>query len=459
MDTVLPDEMEPSDISAGFTLNELENYASLYLCTEKWHRYTWGKKTDKMLILSRKNKQLLKGSQLANYYEQLLNFYFYTRNMENNAKRKIRRLSEKQENSLSDDELVIYLKQLRKKDDKSHINNLRLSIRKRIIPLFRIILMLNAMWSRIRIEELNCKLPDSNGRPIIFVFTHVGKEDQVVFSHVIKNHYTILSGDYESLHNNVEGVICKINGILFFDMQSKKERGEVEDRVEDILKAGDNIMCSMEAAWNLSPNIPVQELFSGMIRSAIRTNAVIMPIGIERFNKKLYGINVCHSYFDPMIYVGKYSCERKMIDKARGDLREQLADIKMQLYFAEGIRSSIKATRGEIGNYEEYNKNFKKDILEGWTFTEEIIREKKYINRNAPEEVFKYVIKRYSKLTLFYSESKSSTLSIESRNQTKERFKKLLVELVLDVKNPTYPNVIHNQLLAILERWNEMNVQ
>ncbi|MCX4322457.1 MAG: hypothetical protein OSJ59_05780 [Lachnospiraceae bacterium] len=71
MDTVLPDEMEPSDISAGFTLNELENYASLYLCTEKWHRYTWGKKTDKMLILSRKNKQLLKGSQLANYYEQL----------------------------------------------------------------------------------------------------------------------------------------------------------------------------------------------------------------------------------------------------------------------------------------------------------------------------------------------------------------------------------------------------
>lgn len=61
----------------------------------------------------------------------------------------------------------------------------------------------------------------------------------------------------------------------------------------------------------------------------------------------------------------------------------------------------IKVARSEIGNYEEYNKKFKKDILEGWTFTEETIREKRY--RNAPKEVFEYVIKKYSKLELLYS--------------------------------------------------------
>ncbi len=242
------------------------------------------------------------------------------------------------------------MKQLRQKDDEAGINNLDLTTRRKVSPLLRFILMMSAMFSGLRIKKLNCKLPETNGRPVIFVFTHVGKEDQIVFSHV-KKHYTILSGDYESLHNNVEGLICSLNGILFFDMRSKKERAEIESRVESILRSGDNILCSMEAAWNLSPN--VHELFPGMIRSAIRTNAVIMPIGIERFSRKLFGINAGFSFFDPKTYVGRFGSERE-------------------------------------------------EILEGWTFTEDVIREKTYKNDNAPERVFGYVIKKYTKLELFF---------------------------------------------------------
>ncbi len=244
------------------------------------------------------------------------------------------------------------MKQLRQKDDEAGINNLDLTTRRKVSPLLRFILMMSAMFSGLRIKKLNCKLPETNGRPVIFVFTHVGKEDQIVFSHV-KKHYTILSGDYESLHNNVEGLICSLNGILFFDMCSKKERAEIESRVESILRSGDNILCSMEAAWNLSPNVPVHELFPGMIRSAIRTNAVIMPIGIERFSRKLFGINAGFSFFDPKTYVGRFGSERE-------------------------------------------------EILEGWTFTEDVIREKTYKNDNAPERVFGYVIKKYTKLELFF---------------------------------------------------------
>lgn len=51
-------------------------------------------------------------------------------------------------------------------------------------------------------------------------------------------------------------------------------------------------MCSMEAAWNLSANEIVMELFPGMLRAALRSNALIVPVGIERFSYRLYGINV-----------------------------------------------------------------------------------------------------------------------------------------------------------------------
>lgn len=457
MDTVLPNEIELSDMSdlSSFSLNELENYALLYLSTEKWHRRKHSQKVDNISVLVKKERELLSERQLTDYYNKLLDFYRKTKKGENGVKKKIQRLSKKQEEKLTNDEYAVYLKQLRQKDDVAKINNLHLSTRRKIAPLLRVILMMSTVFTGIRIEKLNCKLPETNGRPVIFVFTHVGKDDQIVFSRVIKDHYTILSGDYESLHNNVEGIICKMNGILFFDMRSKKERAEIENRVESILRVGDNIFCSMEAAWNLSPNVPVHELFPGMIRSAIRTKAVIIPVGIERFSKKLFGINIGSSFFDPMTYVGRFGSEREMLDAARDDLRVQMADIKMQLYFDDRIFPQINSTRDKIGNYEKYNKEFKKDILQEWTFTEDVIREKAYRNRNAPEEVFGYVIEKYSKLKLYYAVMNNTTLSAWIRDQARENFKNLLVKLVLDVKNPIFPNTIHNILTENLNKWNQ----
>lgn len=64
-------------------------------------------------------------------------------------------------------------------------------------------------------------------------------------------HYTILSGDYESLHCRVEGLLMYLNGIVFFDMRSKQERMEIEQRVVSVLNSGDSILCSMDANGNV----------------------------------------------------------------------------------------------------------------------------------------------------------------------------------------------------------------
>lgn len=174
----------------------------------------------------------------------------------------------------------------------------------------------------------------------------LGKIDIEVENRGIQGaNYTILSGDYESLHNNIQGFVIALNGAIFFNMKSKEERGTIEDRVVDVLNSGDNILCSMEAAWNLSANEIVMKLLPGMIRAAIKSNSVIVPVGIERFSYHLYGINMAKEIFDPAAYLKKYVDEKWAIEQARLDLRQIMADLKFQTYYESYIQKRITTSR------------------------------------------------------------------------------------------------------------------
>lgn len=266
------------------------------------------------------------------------------------------------------------------------------------------------------------------------MLTHVGKDDIAIFNEVIGCHYTILSGDYESLHNRVEGFISMLNGTIFFDMDSKEERNQIEEKVVDILKNGDNILCSMEAAWNLSPNEIVQELFPGMVRAAIKAKAIIICVGIERFHSKLYGINIASKVFDPTLYAIQYDDEKNMLNIAREELRQYMAELKFELYYHEKIQKEIMISREELDDYDEAENKFKQDILKGWTFTEETIEKKKYRNRDKPQYAFQYVLNKYSTVL-------SGTFE-----------KRKYIELIQDAKDPVYPSFIHRELVKMVEQ-------
>lgn len=456
MDTEIPSEInltiESENGKQEMNLEQLEEYCRLYMITEKWHKCKSKHKPVEVKILTSEEKKQLPAEQLEKYYIELEKYYEVTKKLENSKDRKIIRLTNEKEEQLTDDEYAIYLKQLRIHDDNSKVHNLSVSQRKKLVPLVRTLMKVSRITSLIKIRRLNKKMPKIPGeRPIIYVLTHAGKDDQVVFSDVIKDHYTVLSGDYESLHNCIEGKVCALNGIEYFDMRSEKERAMIEERIEQKINEGDNILCSMEAAWNLSANVPVLELFAGMIRSAIKTNAVIMPVGIEMFDKRFFGINVGETYFDPSTYVGKYETEREMLDTARADLRQLMADIKMQLYFDKKINKKITTTRDTIGDYDEYNEEFKKEILSGWTFTEEAVKKKAYNNKNNPENVFAYVIKKYSNLEEIYAMTNDTSITEDLRKQMLGKLEQLLVELSEDLKNRVYPNEIHNKLQQIFD--------
>jgi 1-acyl-sn-glycerol-3-phosphate acyltransferase len=310
-------------------------------------------------------------------------------------------------------------------------------------PFLQKILKLSRIVSKIQVVTMNTVIPEVTGnRPIIFVITHVSRDDMTVFNEVVKRHYTVLSGDYESLCDNVEGFIIRLNGVLFFDMNSTSERKTIVPRVSAVLENGDNILCSMEAAWNLSPNKLVLELFPGMIRAALNSNAVILPVGIERFSNKLYGINISDKIFDPTEYFSNTPVTKENLSLAKEEIRNLLASAKFETYFCTEIAEKIAAKRVDIGNYE----NFKRDILNGWTFTEDDIQRKAYRAVNTPEYVFKYLIHKYNHL-----------LAYHDRKSGRDEDIKEIINLIRDMKDSTYPNEIHRQLVTMYQKlWEEI---
>ena len=64
-------------------------------------------------------------------------------------------------------------------------------------------------------EIINDNREETN-RPIIFAVTHVGKFDIEVISEAIKEHYYLLSGDYEHIQGIIDAPFLQLNGVIYF---------------------------------------------------------------------------------------------------------------------------------------------------------------------------------------------------------------------------------------------------
>lgn len=289
---------------------------------------------------------------------------------------------------LKEQDLLAYLKYSRLVfEQKERKRKSNLNRKKKLHPIMREVFRLTRVVAGITVVKINSMIPMiPPNRHVIYTISHVGKDDQAVFNELKTKHYTVLSGDYESLYHNVEGWFTKANGVLFFDMNSRTERKTIVDRVAERL-VYDDILCSMEGAWNISPNCLVYDIFPGMIKAALKSGSVIVPVGIERFNDKLYSLNVSDKYFDPSKEINRFPNEKDFIEWSKDYIRQELASLKFNAYFHKKIVNKITCERSEIGEFDSYRKLFVNDILKKWTFTEEDINRKRYRNPLEPELV------------------------------------------------------------------------
>ena len=130
---------------------------------------------------------------------------------------------------------------LRYKDETNFFGRMSLKTRKKLHKLILLVYIIKNRLGGFSYELIGDKR-EKTDRPIIYAVTHVGKFDIEVVSEAIKDHYYLLSGDYEHLQGIVDAPFLAINGVIYFNERVKEDRASVSDRMIKHLQAGGNLM-------------------------------------------------------------------------------------------------------------------------------------------------------------------------------------------------------------------------
>lgn len=182
-------------------------------------------------------------------------------------------------------------------------------------------------------------------RPIIYAVTHIGKFDIEVVSEAIKEHYYLLSGDYEHLQGTVDAKFLAVNGVIYFNEKVKADRMSVSDRMVEHLKLGGNLMYFPEGTWNLTSELPVLPCYWGIVEIAQRSNAIIVPIAAEQYGKH-FKINIGRNF--DMQKWGNDNIEKA---NAINTLRDVLATLKWEIWETTPISNRAMIKDDEWENY------------------------------------------------------------------------------------------------------------
>lgn len=217
--------------------------------------------------------------------------------------------------------LALYYKH-RAKTENSFLGKLSLKKRKQLHGLILSIYKIKNRLGGFTFEVLHDGRTQTE-RPIVFAITHVGKFDIEVVSEAIRDHYYLLSGDYEHLQGTIDAPFLNANGVFYFNEKIPADRKEVTQRMIDHLRQGGNLMYFPEGTWNLSQNLPVLPCYWGIVEVAQKGNAVVIPVAAEQYEKH-FVINI-GSNFEMKAYG---------TDKASaiGDLRDALATLKWEIW-------------------------------------------------------------------------------------------------------------------------------
>lgn len=295
-------------------------------------------------------------------------------------------LTKEEESALTPEEYERYYYEMRELYDKSAVNKLSLEQRKMIHPI-----LLNGLKIMNRLRGYQLKIigdeREKTERPIIYAITHICKEDIELSAEIINNHFYLLCGDFESLHNTLDGIFLGLNGVIYFNEKNKQERKEVKQRMKEALKSGINIMYFPEGTWNLSPNLLVNPFYNGIIEVAKDTNAIIIPIAIEQYENQF--IAKVGQNFD----VQSYQLESYKLDAIK-DLRNIMATLKFD------IISSVPMLKRDGINPEDYYKQFIDSRIGQWPtltledFTKAVFKDKSIVTE---KEAFAPILKLHTK--------------------------------------------------------------
>ena len=244
----------------------------------------------------------------------------------------------------------------REKFEKTLLSKLSLSKRRKLYPILRTIIKVRNKINGFKIKCIGDKRTPTD-KPKIFSITHIGKLDIETVITYIKDHFILLTGDFEDLYGTVDGTFLFLNGCVFVRKDDAADRHLSKEKLVQVLKSGGNVMWFPEGAWNLSPNLPMLQMPYGIIDAAQQTDAVIIPIGIEEYGKDFI-VNIGENF-----YVNKN--KDNLIPEIQR-LRDCMATLKYEIW--ESVPS---VSRLKIPEFSELRESFLNERFGQWTLERE----------------------------------------------------------------------------------------
>ena len=221
------------------------------------------------------------------------------------------------------EEIEKYYMELRKYEYENNIPLKNIELRKKIHMLLLELIKIDRVLSHEKLEVIGDKR-DVTDAPKIYACTHIGGNDIQRTFEAIKEHAYLFLGDPKEAYIDVNGVILKLNGIIPLETHNKEDRKIAYHRACELLNKGGNLLIYPEGAWNLSYNLPVMKLFTGVARMANETHADIIPVAIEQYDNQFY-VNIGKNI--------KYDKDKSSdIKSVNEELRDAMSTLKWEIW-------------------------------------------------------------------------------------------------------------------------------
>ena len=225
----------------------------------------------------------------------------------------------------------------RNRYDQSFGARMSLKTRVRMHPVMWRLVALNNRLGGLRTTVLYDHRKKSD-KPKIFAVTHIGKKDIEITTAVIRDHYFLLSGDYEHMCGTPEEKLLAVNGVVYVRKDDREDRRRCKDKMVELLKQGGNIMYFPEGVWNFTENLPLRRCPYGIIDVAMRGDAEIIPVAVEQYGQE-YVTAVGENFS-----VEGYSSSDKL--QAIEDLRNTMATLKWDIWdYATRTKGTVPEER------------------------------------------------------------------------------------------------------------------
>lgn len=308
----------------------------------------------------------------------------------------IKQILKLEQKELPLEELNAYYRELREISYENNDPIKGIEIRKKIHGLTRQIVKLEKLLSNYSVKILSDERI-KNSKPKVYMVTHVARYDIESSIEAIKENAFILWGDVGELYRRPEKILLNAIGIIPVDIEVKDENNQQEidsikkdkhislETMVKVLKQKGNVMLFPEGAWNITDNMVVMKLFSGGVEAAIRGEADIIPVAVDKDKNNRYYVKVGKNIDTSKM---KLEDKKEESEKLRGILASLKYDIWEEIAKVEGptIRRKMPSDAKE-----QHINDIMKDSDNDYTI--ESIEKTRYKEKRVttPEEAFAHL--------------------------------------------------------------------